>query len=97
MRLALAFLIGLAAPAAAQQACNTRDAMIAGLTGLRWGERIIGNGITPSGELAELWANPASGSWSFTFTRSDGTTCLMAFGEGFSPDALLPVVVGDPA
>lgn len=96
MRLALAFLIGLAAPAAAQQACDTRDATAALLAG-KYGERIVGNGLTPSGELAELWANPASGSWSFTFTRSDGTTCLMAFGEGFSPDALLPVVVGDPA
>ena len=69
------------APAAAEGLtlrCAPREAVLAGLEA--HGEDLQDAGITAGGVLAETFADPESGGWTWTLTRPDGTTCLLAWG-----------------
>ena len=33
--------------------------------------------------VLEFWSNPETGTWSFTGTSPDGTTCVLSVGEGY--------------
>jgi hypothetical protein len=76
--------------------CGPRAEIIAGLTGERYGERFVANGID-STEITEFWGNPVTGSWTITGTDANGRTCLRAAGQGFQTEPFLDVFTGDPA
>jgi hypothetical protein len=73
----LAALFG--GPAFAAQQCGPRDQVLAGLEA-RWSETRQMAGMSSAGSVVEIFANPASGSWTLLATSSDGTTCLAASG-----------------
>ena len=62
-----------------------------------FGETRQSMGLGSSGQVVEVFASDATGSWTITVTLPDGTTCLVASGEGFQnlAEALPPP--GDPA
>lgn len=84
-------------PAAATQyrftECALREQYVAEL-GERFGEGRIGWGLQTDmagrGVVVELFAAP-SGSWTVLYSLPDGTSCLLAAGQGWSHDAGVPV------
>ena len=89
MTKALALIAALvASPAIAQENCAPTPAAYEALSG-QFGESRVWMGATDSsGIIAEVWANPATGSWTWVVT-GQGQTCLVAQGVGYS--------MGDPA
>lgn len=71
---------GFAAP------CGPRDLVIGQLSE-RWGENRRSVGIAANGQVMELYASAATGTWTIVVTLPDGRTCLIASGEGFEPVA----------
>jgi hypothetical protein len=54
-------------------------------------------GIAANSTVMEMFAAADTGTWTLTVTTPDGTTCLVASGEGFeATDEALPAT-GDPA
>lgn len=80
MRLILAILA--ASPAAAQQNCATRDAMLARLEG-EYSETRQSLGIAANGALMETWANDETGTWTVTVSSPSGLMCMIASGESW--------------
>ena len=64
-----------------QLQCGHRDAVLALME--RFGERLQSAGVTSGGYLAEAYANPDSGTWTWLLTRPDGLTCLWSAGQGW--------------
>ena len=94
---AVAVLAMLAWPVFAQpEPCGDREDIISALTGEKWGERFIANGIAVN-EITEMWANAETGTWTVTGTDANGRTCVRAAGQGFQVEPFLSVVTGDPA
>ena len=90
-------LLMLAWPVFAQtEPCGPRDEMISALTGEKWGERFIANGIGQT-EITEMWGNTETGTWTVTGTDANGRTCIRAAGQGFQVEPFLQVFAGDPA
>lgn len=82
----------LAAPALAQQpSCGPRHIVVEGLLE-QYAEAPIGYGVETGrsgGEaLMEMFANADSGTWTILVTTSDGTSCIVTFGEGWTPGLL---------
>ena len=95
---ATAVLLALAAPALAQEdapPCKPRAEVVALLAG-SFGETPRSMGLSDAGMLLEVWASDETGTWSITFTRPDGTACLIAAGEMWEGNPP-PLVTGDPA
>ena len=61
--------------------CAPRDELLAGLELI--GEDLQDAGATAAGVLAETFANPDSGTWTWVLTRPDGMSCLLAWGVGW--------------
>jgi hypothetical protein len=81
MRLALAFFaFCAAAPVWAQGACAERQAIIARLASV-YGETLQNIGLHQDGNVVEIYASAATGTWTILQTRPDGTACLIAAGE----------------
>jgi len=80
--LAIAALILLAFPAAAQQMpCAPRSAVVTGLSGPDHRERVVLRGITPSGNMLEVWLSDAGG-FSIILTRPEGgLSCMVSAGQ----------------
>jgi hypothetical protein len=54
-------------------------------------------GIVGNSTVMEMFASAGTGTWTLTVTTPDGTTCLVASGDGFEAiDETLPAT-GDPA
>lgn len=94
MPLALAAVLGAAAPAAGQTVCGTREAIIAELSA-KYGETRRAIGLQEGRGIVEVWASEATGSWTILVTNTAGRTCLVAAGEAF--EAETAVMSGTPA
>lgn len=89
-----AAVLWLIQPAHAEGTCGPRDTVLGGLTA-RFGETRQAAGLAGPQRLMELYAAPATGTWTVIVTTADGLTCIIAAGDGFDG---LPVVAaaGDP-
>ena len=73
--------------------CADRATVVDALTG-DYGERAQGFGLTRTGELMEVFANPETGSWSIVITTPDGSSCFGSVGDNFT--VAPPAVAGAP-
>jgi len=62
-----------------------------------YGETRRSQGIAANNTLMELFASDATGTWTLTVTTPDGTTCLVASGEGYDAVAARPIPKGTRA
>jgi hypothetical protein len=91
-RLTLAALCALSAlPALAQGNCTTRAALTVALA-TSYSEAPVIMGITSTGAVLELWANPETGTWTVLTVTPDGVACIRATGDNFTP-----ISGGEPA
>ena len=76
----LAVALAMAAPAHAQTArCADRTAIVAGLLA-EYGEVQVMAGQQGTDTILEVFANPATGSWTVLTTTRDGMACLRGAG-----------------
>ena len=92
--LAAAFVAATALPALAES-CAPRDDAVAYLA-QEYGESRNGIGLTSDGTVMEMFASPETGTWTITVTGPDGTTCMIASGEGYE-GLVEPLDAGQPA
>lgn len=78
IRLAL-FCTLSALPAAAQDACASRDAVLRTLTE-KYGEEQVGAGLAGN-YIFEIWASEETGTWSVLRTGTNGVSCILASGK----------------
>jgi len=69
-----------AAPAGV--ACGDHAALVAALTD-RYKEKPVSMGLQNNGQLLEVYASAASGSWTILSTGVDGTSCILAVGRHY--------------
>lgn len=94
MRAALAALVLLAAPAAADSLrCVPREVALEQLAD-RHGEHPRARGLAPGPVMVELFVSP-SGSWTMMVTNADGLSC--PFGAGHEMVLLPAPAPGDPS
>ena len=82
----LTFLAGVAlalgsTETLARQVCGPRVDMLAGLARVH-GERPIAVGLASDGTVVEILSSN-TGSWTVLFTRPDGRTCVIDYGQGW--------------
>jgi hypothetical protein len=71
-----------AGPAMAQ-ACGDRGEIVAALAA-RWGESRQAIGVSEDrSSVIEVYAAPSTGTWTIVVSRTDGTACMVASGEGW--------------
>lgn len=101
MKMLFALSFGFAGLIAATQAgfaapqCAPRAAILAELA-TRYAEVRRGIGIAANATVVEVFAADG-GSWTITATLPDGTTCLVASGEGWETLSEGLPATGDPA
>jgi hypothetical protein len=79
----LLFLILMFSIAEAQgRNCSDR-ATIGLILADRWGEAPVAQGLGANGTLVEVWASPATATWTITVTPPGGPTCVVASGDGY--------------
>lgn len=54
-------------------------------------------GLAANNTMMEMFASDSSGTWTLTVTMPDGTTCLVASGNGFESLTETLPSAGDPA
>lgn len=69
-----------AVPPAIHPPCAERAAVVAELA--RYDERPAMRALTERGQVIEIFASPG-GTWTAVATRPDGTSCVVALGQGF--------------
>ena len=82
---ALQALLGVSAPvkpAAAQSACTTRSQAVKSLSET-YSEAQVAAGIASNGRLVEVFTSANGATWTIIFTMPNGTSCLVASGEGW--------------
>jgi len=89
-------MAALAPPAGAQVACADRDFVVARLAEY-YGEKLDALGLRTDRELIEIWSSDQAGTWTILMTRSDGTSCVVASGTGWTSKFLNPEKPDDPA
>ncbi|MDO9604970.1 MULTISPECIES: hypothetical protein [Pseudomonadota] len=62
--------------------CGTRDLVLGQLTE-KYGETRRSMGLAANNGVVEVFASPASGSWTITVTLPDGVMCLVASGHSY--------------
>lgn len=72
-------------PAGAQQACAPRDQFVETLA-QKYQESQTAWGVGSTGTILELFASP-SGSWTAAVSYPNGTTCMVASGQSWTPVA----------
>jgi hypothetical protein len=84
LSLSLAFggMIVATRHAAANPQCAPRDQVIETLA-QTYGETRRSLGIAANNAVMELYAADDTGTWTLTVTLPDGTTCLVASGQGY--------------
>lgn len=82
--LAFGFFIALlmALPLAAADHCATRAVLVQRLAA-HYGETRQAVRVTGDSVMLEIFASPATGSWTIVRTARDGPSCLVAAGRGF--------------
>lgn len=94
---ALAAGLMLTGPALAQSRnCAPRAAVVQRLAE-GYGETRQSMGLGANDAVIEVFASPASGSWTITVTGPDGITCLVASGQAFESMADAPPKPGQDA
>lgn len=85
-------LMGWAAPAAGHELdCWPREVLLARLA--RVADKVPAyQGVTSVGTLLEILATP-DGRWTLAFTRADGLSCPLSYGDGWR--ALTPAPAGE--
>lgn len=64
--------------------CAERDVIVATLA-TRYGETAQSMGLGPGNRVVEVFASEETGTWTITVTSVNGTTCLVASGDSYSP------------
>ncbi len=80
--LLLAAIVFLNTPAAAQNSCGPRDAVIE-LLGDRFDEKTVAVGLASSGGVIEVLASNDGQTWTIMLTTPDGNSCVVASGEAW--------------
>ncbi len=88
---AVAVTVGSAGEAAAQRLCMPRDEIVEMLDA-RYSEAPIALGLASGGRLVEVFSTADGATWTLLLTAPDGTSCMMAEGQGWS--ALPGPIVG---
>jgi hypothetical protein len=57
----------------------------------RYAEEPVSRGLASGGQLIEIFSSPDGATWSVLLTAPDGTSCLMAEGQGWS-SVVQPIV-----
>jgi hypothetical protein len=76
---ALALLV---TEAAAQSACNQREDVIGHLA-KKYGEAPVALGVTNKGGLVEVLTTGDGNTWTIIVSQPNGTSCMVAAGEGW--------------
>ena len=87
-------LMFLTGPALAQAACLPHDQAIEQLKKAH-GEQMIGVGLSKRGMAITLFTSE-SGTWTITFTRPNGQTCILDEGEAWETTVPPPLQKGAP-
>ena len=74
--------VGRAVPVAERMPCGDRDDFINHLK-RKYGEALVGHGLTAGGVLIELLVNRATGTWSILMTGANMPTCMTSSGDGW--------------
>jgi hypothetical protein len=93
----VSFLIGPVALAAADEGCAERERVLDFLAET-YQEAPVATGIANNGGLIEVVTAPDGSTWTILITMPDGTSCMVAAGEGWErlPSAVQSAEV-DPA
>lgn len=81
-------------PAAPQPICGRYGDLRATL-GRQFGEQPASTGLADDGSIMQLFAAPASGTWTIVTIDPKGMACVLAAGKGWQQE--LPVALGEPA
>jgi len=73
----------LTATAAHSAPCGAYDAIAQALA-RQYGEAVQSQGYSEDGRLLQLWANPASKTWTITLTDKAGVACVMSAGKDYT-------------
>lgn len=73
--------IALASPAVAEPQCMGYPDLAAALT-TEFSESVVGRGIS-SGNIAEVWANPSTGTWTLVVVTPAGVGCIAGHGTNW--------------
>ncbi|SFI84854.1 hypothetical protein [Albimonas pacifica] len=76
-----------ASPVVAQPQCAPRPIVVEALA-QKFGEHRIGMGIQNGARVVEVFVNAETGSFTVLSTSLAGLSCIVAGGEGWSPDPL---------
>lgn len=87
----IALAVCFAMPAAAQQQCGSRAAVLAHLAS-KYAEARQSIAVAANGVVVEVWANRDTGTWTITGSTAQGATCLIASGDAYeaTDDAVPP-------
>lgn len=78
----LASAFAFVAPVAQAATCADRSQVVGALAD-RFGETLLGNAVSNSGEVLEIYSNTDSDTWTILVTLPDrGLSCLVASGTG---------------
>ena len=80
--LLLAGIVLLNTPAAAQNSCGPRAAVLE-LLGNEFSEATVAVGLASSGGVIEVLASDDGNTWTIMLTMPDGTSCVVASGEAW--------------
>lgn len=96
--LSAGLIVGAASLVKAQAAqnCAPRETVVERLAA-KYGETRQSMGLGNNNAVMEVFASPASGSWTITVTMANGVTCLVASGQAFEELAEALPPLGDPA
>ena len=89
-------LAALSTPTRAQAPCEQR-AKIVSILLQQFEEMQVGSGITPNGQLLELFASPTRGSWTILLSMPTGKSCMIATGEDWHALGERPKTPGEGA
>ena len=82
LRLMISSKLMLSSPAAAQNSCGPREAVLELLTG-QYDEATVAIGLATTGGVIEVLASDDGRTWTIMMTSPDGTSCVVASGEAW--------------
>jgi hypothetical protein len=82
------------APTAAEPICGRYGELRATL-GRQFGEQPASTGLADDGSIMQVFAAPASGTWTIVTVDPDGMACVLAAGKGWQQEILAHQ--GEPA
>lgn len=80
----------------ARKVCAPREVVLKKLRA-GFGERRQSIGLSRDGTIVEVFASPATGTWTITATFVSGTTCIVTSGRYFEMPKEKPAPSGVPA